>query len=339
MTLEERINLLVKLGEYLKIDSEARQFAVLSAERNNRWLTKANSLKALGNLASEFLDRQKLENWLKCYPGLNKKTKAKKIGLVLAGNVPAVGFHDILCVFLSGHHSIIKFSEKDNFLIPFLIDFMGKEDARSAVYFQQCSRLKDFDAVIATGSNNSALYFEQYFGKYPNIIRNNRNSVAILDGTETDEDFLKLGVDVFRYFGLGCRSVSKLYVPENYDFSPMLKVLDNYKNIMDHTKYRNNYEYNRSIYLLNNVLHLANDCLMIVEHESMLSRISSLHFEYYSSVDSLKEILLKEIDEIQCIATKMNLSELNTVNLGQTQSPALNDYADSVDTMEFLLNL
>ena len=339
MNLTDRIQLLAKLGDYIALDTEARQAAVLATERNNRWLTKANCLKALHNIAEAFLSVDKLEAWLLNYPQLASVNGGRSVGLVMAGNLPAVGFHDILCTFLVGHKALIKLSEKDSFLIPYMLDFMKKTDLRCASYFEFSTQLKGFDAVIATGSNNSALYFEQYFGKYPNIIRKNRNSVAILYGEETNEDFLKLGIDIFRYFGLGCRSVSKLFVPPGYDFVPLLKALDNYKNIMDHTKYRNNYEYNRSIYLLNNVLHLANDCLMVVEHESMLSRISSVHFEYYDSVDALKKILALEKDDIQCIATKMDLAGVQTVGFGQTQSPELNDFADAIDSIAFLMNV
>ncbi|MCH2021042.1 MAG: acyl-CoA reductase [Saprospiraceae bacterium] len=339
MVLKERLELLVKLGSYLQEDSELRQNVILEAERQNRWMTKANSLKALENLSTEFLSLSKLENWLKNYPKINNNISPKKIGIVLAGNIPAVGFHDILCTFLCGHHSILKYSDKDRHLIPFMIDYLIKQDKRCNTFFHQTNRLKDFDAVIATGSNNSALYFEQYFAKYPNIIRKNRNSIAILNGNESDEELLKLGIDIFRYFGLGCRSVSKLYVTEGYDFTKLLSILDNYKNIMDHTKYRNNYEYNRSIYLLNNVVHFANDCLMLVEHESMLSRISSVHYEYYNNLEDLQTLLKTKKEEIQCIATNINLSGLETVCLGETQSPALSDFADSVDTMEFLIAL
>jgi hypothetical protein len=340
MKLQERLALLVKLGAYLQEDTSARELAIAQTERNNRWLTKENSLSALLSLATEFLNTEHLEAWVKDYPSLEEDRSPKTIGLVLAGNIPAVGFHDILTTFVGGHQSMIKYSEKDQYLIPYMIDFMLQEDSRSAAYFMPVPRLKDFDAVIATGSNNSAMYFEQYFSKYPNIIRKNRNSIAILDGTETEEDLLALGTDIFSYFGLGCRSVAKLYVPQDYNFSPFLGLMDiHHKEIMNHNKYNNNYDYNRSIYLLNNVPHLANDCLMLLEHESMLSRISSVHYEYYNSTEDLQVKLEEAKEEIQCIATKMNLPKRNTVALGQAQHPALNDYADGVDTLQFLIEL
>jgi hypothetical protein len=340
MKLQERLALLVKLGAYLKEDTTARQLAIAQTERNNRWLTKENSLSALLTFATEFLNTEYLEAWVKDYPKLEEEKSPKKIGLVLAGNIPGVGFHDVLTTFVAGHQSMIKYSEKDQYLIPYMIDFMVEEDPRSAAYFMAVPRLKDFDAVIATGSNNSAMYFEQYFSKYPNVIRKNRNSIAILDGTETEEDLLGLGIDIFSYFGLGCRSVAKLYVPQEYDFSPFLGLMDiHYKEMMNHNKYNNNYDYNRSIYLLNNVPHLANDCLMLLEHESLLSRISSVHYEYYDHAEDLQEKLEAVQEQIQCIATKMNLPKRNTVALGQAQHPALNDYADGVDTLQFLIEL
>lgn len=336
MTLEERVALLVKLGEYIQEDNEARELAIISTEQHNRWLTKANSKKALENIASAFLNKEKLQNWLNNYPKLGESRPIQKVGLVLAGNIPAVGFHDIVCTFLAGHRALIKYSEKDSYLIPYMLEFIIKEDSRCADYFEKVTFLKDFELVIATGSNNSSMYFEQYFSKYPHIIRKNRNSVAVLDGTETDAELLELGIDIFRYFGMGCRSVSKLFVPKGYDFSPLMATLDDYKDIMDHTKYRNNYEYNRSIYLLNAVPHFANDCVMLVEHESLLSRISSIHFEYYDNIEDLTMKLEANEKGIQCIASKMNLPFPNRVELGKTQCPNLNDYADGLDTLQFL---
>jgi hypothetical protein len=340
MKLQERLALLVQLGTYLQQDTAAREHAVAYTERNNRWLTKANSLKALNSFATTFLTEAHLTAWVENYPSLEEDRNFNKIGLVLAGNIPAVGFHDVLTTFVAGHQAMIKYSEKDQYLIPYMIDFLLQTDPRSAAYFLPVPRLKDFDAVIATGSNNSAMYFEQYFSKYPNIIRKNRNSVAVLDGTETEEELLALGADVFGYFGLGCRSVAKLYVPQEYDFSPFLALMDiHYKEIMNHNKYNNNYDYNRSIYLLNNVPHLANDCLMLLEHESLLSRISSVHYEYYQNTEDLQAKLEATKEQIQCIATKVNLPKKNTVALGQAQHPALNDYADGLDTLQFLIEL
>jgi len=340
MKVEERIDVLVALGEYLQEDSEAKQMALLRTEQDNPWLTQANAQKALDNIATSFLDKDQLTQLANQYP-LEAVPTPQIVGLVLAGNIPAVGFHDILCTFLSGHRAMIKYSDKDKHLIPFMLDFVQKQFPKTADAFIKVDQLKNFDAVIATGNNNSARYFEHYFSKYPHIIRKNRHAVAVLDGEESRSELLALGVDVFRYFGLGCRSVSKLYVPEEYDFPALMSVLDNYKDIMTHNKYKNNYDYNRSVYLLNQVEHLANDCLMVLEHESLLSRIASLHFERYTDIQDVEEKLNQHKSSIQCVATRLDSlsEEWPAVGLGQTQRPTITDYADGVDTMKFLVGL
>ena len=339
MELQTKIELLSKLGAYIKEDSEHKKQVLLQTEQHNKWITQPNSSKALDSFSDHFLNREVLENWLKDYVDKIAATQSKNIGLVLAGNIPAVGFHDVLCTFVSGHKAKIKLSEKDRFLLPFMIDYLIELDERCSSFFEFVPKLNDFDAVIATGSNSSSLYFEQYFSKYPHIIRKSRQSVAILNGEESEEDLLALGIDIFRFFGLGCRSVSKLYVPKGYDFNDFMRVMDHYNHIMDHHKYRNNFEYNRSIYLLNKVEHLVNNCLMVMENPDLVSRISTLHFEFYESKDALLSKLNAKKDQIQCIASNMTFKELSCVPLGQTQSPKLQDYADNVNTLEFLLNL
>lgn len=339
MTLQDRIAVLVELGRFLQKDSPERQEALIRAEQHNRWFTQANSLKALNNIATVFLQAEALNDWVANYPNISTGPTNKKVGLVLAGNIPAVGFHDILATFLAGHQALIKYSEKDAILIPFLLNYLISLDERCATFFEPITMLRGFDAVIATGSNNSALYFEQYFSKYPSIIRKNRNGVAVLDGTESVADLQALGKDIFTYFGLGCRSIAKLYVPEGYDFPVLMAALDEFKDIMDHHKYRNNYDYNRSIYLLNTVPHFANDCVMVLEQKSPLSRIAALHYETYSSKEGLVQELKDQATAIQCIATAIKDLELPTVDLGAAQQPILTDYADGVDTLEFLTNL
>lgn len=339
MTLEERIDLLTRLGESLQEDSEAYQAAVRLAGLHNGWFTKTNVKKALSEIQTAFLEPSILKTANQFYPKLEAGLDPQAIGLVLAGNIPAVGFHDILCVFLSGHKALIKPSSKDKYLIHFLIQSLYNLDERAKQYLEIVPMLKGMDAVIATGSNNSALYFEQYFSKYQHIIRKNRNAVAILDGNETDEELAQLGNDIFNYFGLGCRSVSKLYLAQDYDTNRLMKALDEFGDIMGHNKYKNNYDYNRSIYLLNQVPHLTNDCIMLLENENLVSRIATLHYETYTDEEALKNKILQQQEGTQCISTKLNLSWVDTVNLGYTQSPSLWDYADNVDTLDFLLNL
>jgi hypothetical protein len=257
----------------------------------------------------------------------------------MAGNIPLVGFHDWLAVIMTGHTAVIKLSEKDNALFPFLLERLKTIDERTTDWTIQVERLQDFDAVIATGSNNTARYFETYFAKYPHIIRKNRNSVAILTGAESDEDLKRLGIDIFRYFGLGCRNVSKLYIPKNYDLPHLLKVLDIYSDIQNHNKYRNNLDYNRALLLLNQMPHLTNDCIIFQENEALISRIGVIHYEYYDDTETLKEKLSKEKENIQCIVSALPIPPFKTILFGETQSPSLFDYPDEVDCIDFLQNL
>lgn len=339
MNLAERLAALVALGDYIQQDSPERQRVLRQSYHHNGWFTPENSLLALEQIAQAFLRRDALEQWVAQYPALQEKQAPKQVGLVLAGNIPAVGFHDLLCCFVAGHKALVKLSDKDKFLIEFLIEALIAQDERVKAYFEPTPILKHFDGVIATGSNNSALYFKQYFEKYPSIIRQNRNAVGVLIGQETEAELLELGNDIFTYFGLGCRSVSKLYVPEGYDFIPLLRILDRYKDIHQHNKYRNNYDYNRSIYYLNNVPHLLNDCLMLLEDKSLLSRISSLHYETYSSREALEKELTERAEEIQCVVSAVSLGVIKVVPFGESQLPRLADYADGVDTMAFLTSL
>ena len=338
--LQERIDLLIQLGRYLREDTEARRAATQLAGLHNKWFTKVSIQQALGQIATNLLDPKALCAASQLYPQLliaNRKPRA--VGLVLAGNIPAVGFHDILTVFLAGHQALIKLSSKDKYLIRFLLSSLYELDERVKEYLQIVPMLKRMDAVIATGSDNSARYFQQYFAKYKHIIRRNRNAVAVLDGTETNEELHLLGRDVFSYFGLGCRSVSKVYLPSGYAIEPLMERLDLFSSIMNHNKYRNNYEYNRSVYLLSAIPHFANDCVLLLEQEALVSRIATLHYEFYKDeADVLSKLKARERN-IQCISTQMNLSNVSTVSLGTTQQPSLWDYADKVDTLAFLLSI
>jgi len=261
---------------------------------------------------------------------------------VLAGNIPLVGFHDVLCVLISGNFALIKASSQDARLITQVLKRLTAIESAFEQRFAFTERLKDFDAVIATGSNNTSRYFEYYFGKVPHIIRKNRNSVAVLTGRETTEQLHALGRDIFDYFGLGCRNVSKLFVPEGYDFVPFFEAIEPYKNIINHHKYNNNYDYNKSIYLVNRDKHLDNGFLLVKEDERMVSPLAVLFFEYYDDLQSLDERLNHEKENIQCIVTAAPLASGawgTTVNFGRSQQPSLWDYADGVDTMDFLTKL
>lgn len=309
------------------------QDAIHTASLHNGWFTEENILFCI-NSWSKLLTKKELNNWFKSYD-LNS-LKTKNIAIIMAGNIPLVGFHDFLATILSGNTALVKLSSNDKILLPFVSSFLIKQlpELTSSITYVD-GKLENFDAVIATGSDNTARYFEHYFGKKPNIIRKNRNSVAVLTGNETKEQLENLSEDIFRYYGLGCRSVSKLFVPKGYDFDAFFKAMYPKQDIIHHIKYANNYDYNKAVYLMSEFNILENGFLMIKEDESYASPISSVFYEYYDSLDSLKEKLKTDEDKIQCIVASGLLD--TEVAFGQTQQPSLTDYADNVDTVKFLL--
>jgi len=234
---------------------------------------------------------------------------------------------------------MIKVSDKDKFVLPFIVEILAKKDERTNNYFKFVERIQGFDAVIATGSNNSARYFEAYFGKYPNIIRKNRTAIAVLDGTETESEIFELGIDIFKYFGLGCRNVSKIFVPKGYNFDLFLETTHRYNDIIHHNKYKNNFDYNFTLYILNQRHHLNNGCILLIEDKSLHSRIASLHYEYYEDQNALQRRITENKDQIQCVVSKKQFEEVSNVGFGGAQNPGLMDYADGVDTIDFLLTL
>jgi Acyl-CoA reductase (LuxC) len=345
MTYKKRLSSLVELGKILIPENEALQTIVRKTALHNSWFTEANQWKAITEIRNAFLQKDKLEAWLTPYflenIGVNTEgPPSKTVALILAGNIPMVGFHDIISVFVTGHKSLIKLSDKDPFFIPFLIEQMSKLGVPTDQYFAISeSRMKDFDAVIATGSNNSARYFDAYFGKYPNIIRKNRNAVGILRGDETTEDLAELGNDVFTYFGLGCRNVSKIYVPKEYNFHPLLEALHEHNELVMHDKFKNNFDYQFTLTILNKIQHQANGCIIMVENKAITSPIAMLFYEYYDSFEQLSKDLLEKQTEIQCVVSKQKIEGLPCFDFGEAQKPALNDYADGEDTIQFLLGL
>ena len=331
MNLQVRINLLVKLGHYLNSDTlEWRQIKA-NAERQNGWFTQLFIDTAVENIIIEFLKADKLQAFAAGYQIPATQINPKNIGLVMAGNIPLVGFHDWLCIFLSGHNAVIKPSSKDVVLITHLVKKMAEWNTEVSHQTHFADMLKGCDAYIATGSNNSARYFDYYFSKYPHIIRRNRTSVAIVTGQEPAGALEKLADDVNLYYGLGCRNVTKLYVPKEYDFVPLLTAFKKYAGFADHNKYKNNYDYQLAILLLNNKYYMTNDALLLVENESVFSPISQLNYEFYEG--NAKEILvnLQNNQDIQCVISK------GLIDFGQAQYPTLADFADGVDTMKFLL--
>lgn len=341
--LAERIAMMVRLGRYFENNNESWQDAKELAERANGWFTQFFIDLAAENIAKQFLDEDKLKLWLAQYTGLHDKNDASKtIGLVMAGNIPLVGFHDFLCCYLSGHKVKVKLSSKDTVLWKHIFSVLGSWDKNFSEAVTISDMLKDCDAYIATGSNNSARYFEQYFQRFPHIIRRNRTSVAILDGSETAEELDALADDVCLYYGLGCRNVTKIFVPEQYHFENLLPAFDKYKAHADHNKYRNNYDFQLAIFLLNKVQYMTNSSVLVVPGESPFAAISVLHYEVYSDKKALIKRLAADND-LQCITVKtddtITDSSANIKTFGANQQPALSDYADGVDTMEFLMGL
>jgi len=329
MNLHKRIEVLGFIGEYLKDDSASYQELRHRAFMENKWFTPEYIFQSGKLIADHMLNKDQLSTFAATYgvkEGLNNKT----IGLVMAGNIPYVGLHDMLCIFLSGYGQRIKPSSKDNFMIKNLIQV-----AVSA--FPECENLvvldemlKGCDGYIATGNDNSARYFEHYFSKYPHIIRKNRTSVAVLDGTESKEELEALADDIQLYFGLGCRNVTQVLVPEEYDFVPLLSALRKYDHYRDHEKYRNNFDYQLTIAIMNNRFYMSNDSIVLLENESPFSPISQLHYQYYS--DKSATIAALDKNKIQCLVGK------DFIPFGDAQKPGLKDFPDGIDTMEFLRN-
>lgn len=351
MNLEKRINAFVKLGLFLKqFKSEVKnddladlnglyfdEFSELINRQKafNGWFDKENVIYSIVAI-SEMLSEHSLKKWLETYS--LKEVSAKNIGIVMAGNIPLVGFHDFLTVIITGNNVRAKLSSNDNTLLPKIAEILINIEPgfKDAIHFVE--KLEHFDAVIATGSDNTARYFKQYFGKWPHIIRNNRASVAIINQNDTDKDISKLGEDVFRYYGLGCRSVSKLYLPNNYKLDKLFEAFYDYKPVIDNNKYANNYDYNKAVYLLGNNKIFDNNFLLIKEDDSLNSPVGVLHYEYYEDFKALKKHLDDIQGKIQCIVSSNN-TPIDTFTFGEAQCPSINDYADGIDTIEFLNEL
>lgn len=335
MDIEKRINIFVELGARLQsLPHDELKMVQSQAQNENNWFTEESFELALKGLI-HMLEETKIRQWVSNYniPGAN----AMKIGVVMAGNIPMVGFHDLLCVLISGHKALVKLSSQDTILMRWIFSMLRDISAELGAQLEEVDRLNSADAFIATGSDNTARYFKYYFGEKPHIIRQNRTSVAILDGNEKPEDFENLGKDIFAYFGLGCRNVSKLFVPEGYSFNRLYEAFEHFEPVIHHHKYRNNYDYNKSIYLVNKHAHLDNGFLLITESEELVSPISVLYYQVYKSYADLETELAAQTDKIQCIVS--NAGKESHVPMGQAQCPEIWDYADGVDTMNFLLGL
>lgn len=322
----------VSFGGLLDDDNTELDAVLRQTEMHNPWFTQFHMRLSLRVFKENFFNQDKLSLWLEKY---DPAVSTRSIGLILAGNIPFVGMHDILCVLFSGHRAVIKLSSKDMYFFPWMYKKLCEISSAFEGLITFADRLKNFDAVIATGSNNSARYFEYYFGKYPHIIRKNRTSIAILDGSETDAELSELGKDVFYYYGLGCRNVTKLFIPEGFDVKKLFPIWEEYRYVAENNKYKNNYDYNRSILLLNQTPHFANDFFMLKEDDKLFSPLTIINYQVYNTDADLEYTLEPIMDQLQCIVSK----KPGNTPAGQTQFPGLADYADHTDTMQWLQNL
>lgn len=340
--LVDNIAKIVKLGELLQND-ERIVTAKERAGQKNPFFTPEFVQSAVNAISERMLQKEKLEQWLLAYPAFHSFSTDKTVGIIMAGNIPLVGFHDLLCAYVCGYNINIKLSSKDDILTATIIQLLQEIEGDAGQKIAIVEKLENFDAVIATGSNNSYKYFEYYFRNRPNILRKNRTSVAILTGNETKEELLGLADDIFMYFGLGCRNVSKLYVPQGFDITSLFPYFDKYNWMHEHSKYMNNYDYHRAILLLNQTPHLADDKVMMQESKALSTPLSMLYYHHYENIDELQKSLLALSDEIQCVVctslTEKTLGYNGAVGFGKTQFPELNDYADGINTIEFLLSV
>lgn len=324
----QKLALLQKLQHYILKNNSEWKAVKKQASIANVWFTQDFIDQAINNICAEFLQEEKLRNWLSNYTPV---TTPKTIGLVMAGNIPLVGFHDFLCGFLSNHKLTIKASSKDEVLIKHIAAKLMEWDTTLDPEIKFSELLKNCDAYIATGSNNSGRYFEYYFSKYPHIIRKNKTSVAVLTGTETADELQDLSTDIQLYFGQGCRNVTHLLVPQQYNFEPLIKALNNYDDLIENHKYKNNYDYQLAILLLNKKYYMTNGSVILTEQDSLFAPISVVHFSYYNSKNDLVDKLCNA--DIQCVIGS------DYIPFGKAQQPSLSTYADGIDTMSFLCSV
>jgi len=332
MNLQRRIDLLIRLGGWMQGNDPAWLEAKKKATAENPWFIPEFIELAVKNILEQFLQKNILQDWTQHYHIPDEQPKPKNVGIVMAGNLPLVGFHDLLSSFIIGHKTIIKLSSKDSALIKQLVEVVNSWEPETNDLIQFSEMLKNCDAYIATGSNNTSRYFEYYFSKWPHIIRKNKTSVAILTGKEKNDQLEKLADDVYQFFGLGCRNVTKIYIPENYDFVPLLAAFKKYNWLADHHKYRNNYDYNLTIQILNKKFYMTNGSILLIENPSLFSPISQLNYEYYTDESTVLASLEKK-EELQAIVSGRHIPP------GQAQSPSITDYADRIDTLSFLSSI
>lgn len=334
MTLQDRINTISELGLYLRKNFLEDHFDTIKlAIAKNPWFTVKSITNAVLSI-SDMVEKDMLNAWLNPYT-IKEPSASKNVLIIMAGNIPLVGFHDLLSVIIMGHNPVIKLSSNDNVLMPLIINiFIDLSPSNyNQIKFINEVKGRSFDAVITTGTDNSANYFKYYFKDAKRIIRKNRRSIAILDGSENSLQIKGLANDIFMYYGLGCRNVSKIYLPVGYDLNILFKSFYLHKHVIEHKKYGNNYDYNKAIYLMGNNKLIENGFILLKEDSSLYSPVAMLYYEYYDDINDVHSFIDKNIDKIQCIVSK------NNIPFGNTQKPKLWDYADGVDTIDFLKQL
>lgn len=340
MLLNDRIALLAALGDSIQsdLDSDRLESILYQAYSKNPWFVEKYATLALQNAASKYLNAEALKDWLNTYE-LDDNAAPKRVGLIPAGNIPLVGIHDLISIFVTGNTALIKPSSKDEVLTKYLIDALYELEPKARERVVLTERLVDFNGVIATGSNNTHRYFEHYFGKHPNVLRKNRTSVAVLDENASAEEMRLLGEDVFTFFGLGCRSVSKIFVPKGFAIERLLKEWDGFSWLGDHNKFHNNYMYHKSVYLVNKVSHFDTGFALISESEELFSPIGTIYYQEYENREDLENKLPGLGEHVQVVVSGPKMSIKGSCGYGAAQSPSLSDYADNVDTVKFLASL
>ncbi len=338
MTKDDWIEIWSELGVRLQMGSDQMTLAKLQATRNNPWFTADHVDNAIEAIVDNFLQKDKLETWLGKY-NVDQVPSSKNVGIICAGNIPLVGFQDVLCTLSCGHRALIKCSHKDQFLITAVFDELGQLYPSTKSQFEFVNRLSGHDAVIATGSNNSLRYFKSYFGHLPHIFRSNRTSVGVIRKEDNIETLTKTMGEVFLYFGLGCRNISKIYVPRNFDLNNIFEASQHYAAYSLHSKYRNNFIYHTALFQMNHVVHLTNDLFILLESEKLHSPLSVLYYERYDSLESVANEIDKLKQEIQVVYSLNKINGLDTIVPGEGQKPELWDYADKVDVVQWLIDI
>ena len=338
MILKERLEVLKKLGDVLRAGDEYLDAVIHQTSHKNLWFTKENCQLAIQHLAEQLLDEKKLEQWGKQY-FLDDNIKAKNVGLVFSGLIPLENFHDALCTFVQGHKAQIKLDSKDELIIPYLLKIMDRMDDRSGNYLKVVNKITNFDAMIANAHNSNYDTLKKYFSDVPSIIRRRKNAVAVLNQNESEEDLEGISKDIFAYFGFGVRNISKLYLPNAYDFNPLMEKLHERKQLILHGKYKSNFDYNYSIHVMNRDMIVANGCIILTENPAFQSRIAGLHYEFYNDKNDLIKKLHKGKDKIEMIAASEDFENFFVKPFGKCVKHELNEYLGQEDTMEFLLSL